>query len=510
LLPTAVILELVVAASWLDLNAPVPPQVYSDERQSVAYLQGHRGEGRVLSIASDAYNPGDAATLQRIATATTGADSVYRTLVSTKFSEILTPNLSLAYNVDSIDGYDGGILPLANYVALKQVFLPPCGICANPDAILREELAALPPTRWLQLLGVGEVINDRIHDFNNAGTAYDLTNTLSVSAGATTDAGHFAPAPATGVGIVTDITGASPAAGAPVARISLTDTAGRTTDATLTAGVDTAPLLGTPVVQPNTTLRDPPDGHAYLATVALPDRPWLTTIHITSLLSAGTLEVRAISLHDALTQSDTTVTLSASGDLSRVLSGDVNIYHVAGAGAPAFLALRTQMTGDDARAATLLRDPQFPLLQQAVLSYPDLGPRLSLPARILRRLDDIVQGDPPILPAPPVATAQHGSASILRQGDRVQADITTDGTAFLVLKQAWYPGWRATVDGRRVPIYRADLAMQAVAVPPGRHMVVVDYRPASVLLGAGVSALGLIVLLLVGLFGWRRGGGRPR
>jgi uncharacterized membrane protein YfhO len=133
-----------------------------------------------------------------------------------------------------------------------------------------------------------------------------------------------------------------------------------------------------------------------------------------------------------------------------------------------------------------------------------------LPARILRRLDDIVQGDPPILPAPPVATAQHGSASILRQGDRVQADITTDGTAFLVLKQAWYPGWRATVDGRRVPIYRADLAMQAVAVPPGRHMVVVDYRPASVLLGAGVSALGLIVLLLVGLFGWRRGGGRPR
>jgi len=147
LLPTAVILELVVAASWLDLNAPVPPQVYSDERQSVAYLQGHRGEGRVLSIASDAYNPGDAATLQRIATATTGADSVYRTLVSTKFSEILTPNLSLAYNVDSIDGYDGGILPLANYVALKQVILPPCAICANPDAILREELAAPPPTR---------------------------------------------------------------------------------------------------------------------------------------------------------------------------------------------------------------------------------------------------------------------------------------------------------------------------------------------------------------------------
>lgn len=513
-LPAAAVLELVVAASWLELNAPIPPQVYSNERQSVAYLQGHRNDGRVLSIAGDGYSPGDAAMLQRLASATTGPASAYRTLVATKFADILTPNLSLAYNLDSIDGYDGGILPLANYVALKQLILPSCAICANPDAILREELAAPPPTRWLQLLGVGDIINDRIHDFNYGGAAYDLTNTLQVPPGGSTSAGRFAPAPATTVGIVSDITGANPAAGAPVARVSLTDTTGRTTDEILIAGANTASLLGSPSVQPNTTLRQPPDGHAYLATVALPERPWLATIHIASLLPAGDVEIRAISLHDALTQSDTTVTLSSSGALTRVLSGDVNIYHVSGAASPAFLALRTVVTGDDTQVATLLRNPQFPLLQQAVLSYPNIGPRLSLPTRALRRLDAMLQGDPRLLPAPSPATAQHASASIVRQGDRLQADVTADGTAYLVLKQAWYPGWRATIDGQRVPIYRADLALQAVAVPVGRHTVVVDYQPASVLVGAVVSVAGLIVLLAVALLArrtfWRDVGGTSR
>lgn len=514
ILPAGAILELVVAASWLDLNAPIPPQVYSNERQSVTYLQGHRGDGRLLSIAEDTYNPGDAATLERLATAETGPGSAYRTLVATKFADILTPNLSLAYNLDSVDGYDGGILPLANYVALKQLILPSCAICANPDAILREELAAPPPTRWLQLLGVGDVINDRIHDFNNAGTAYDLTNTLRVPPGGSVNVGRFAPAPATAVGIVGDITGADPPTGTPVARVSLTDTTGRTTDAILIAGVNIAPLLGHPTVQPNTALRQPPDGHAYLATVALPERPWPATIHVTSLLPTGEVEIRAISLRDALTQSDSTVTLSASGALTRVFSGDVNIYHVAGAASPAFLALRTQTAADDTQAATVLRNPRFPLLQRAVLSYPDIGPHLSLFTRALRRLDGILQGDPRLLPAPPVATARHADAGIVRQGNRLQADVTSDGTAYLVLKQAWYPGWRASVDGRRVPIYRADLALQAVAVPPGRHTVVVDYQPATPLVGAAVSLAGLVFLLTVALLArrtfWRDGAGTSR
>jgi hypothetical protein len=224
------------------------------------------------------------------------------------------------------------------------------------------------------------------------------------------------------------------------------------------------------------------------------------------LLPTGNVEVRAITLHDGLTQSDTSVTLSADGALGRVLSGDVDIYHVAGAASPVFLAVRTQVAGDDTQAEKMLRRPDYPLLQQAILSYPDLGPHVSLATRALRRLDATLQGEPRLLPAPPPATAGHGTFTVVSRGDGLQARVTADGEVYLVVKQSWYPGWRATVDGRQVPIYRADLALQAVAVPAGTHTVVVTYHPASVLVGAAVSVAGLIGLLLVLMAGVRRRG----
>jgi hypothetical protein len=149
------------------------------------------------------------------------------------------------------------------------------------------------------------------------------------------------------------------------------------------------------------------------------------------------------------------------------------------------------------------------LTREVVLSYPDLGPRLSLPARALRRLERLVQGDPPLLPSPPAAGASGGKVSVSRRGTRLQAQVSTDGPAYLVLKQAWYPGWRATVDGRRIPIYRADLALQAVPVPTGQHAVVVEYRPGSLVVGAALSLAAAVALLAL-LGAGRLAAGSPR
>ncbi len=505
----ASLLELVVAASWLDFNKVVPDLVYANERQTIAFLQGHPDYGRALSIASDSFDPGDGDALRQIATRITGPDSAYTTVVSTKFQDILTPNLALAYDVSSVDGYDGGILPLESYVALKRLFLPSCGICGNNDAILREELTAPPALRWLQLLGVGAVVNDRLHEFRADGTAYDLTNTLTVAPGNAVLLDHFDPVPATSIGLITDVAGAAPTTGTPVANVMISDSAGGDVTAQLVAGSDTAALNAPSPLPGATALRDRPSGHAYLATIALPDRRWLRGVRIQSLLSSGSLEVRALSLRDALTNSAVPVTPSATGDVSRVLSGDVNLYHVDAAGLPVFLAYQDEVAVDDSTAANLLGKSDYPLTQQVVLRYPDFGPRLSLPARALRRLNGIVQGEPRLLPSPPKAGAQSGSYRVSRQGTRLQAQVTVDGPAYLVLKQAWYPGWRATVDGKRVPIFRADLALQAVPVPAGQHEVVVDYQPGSVIVGTVVSlAAALALIILVGIGAWRRKGRR--
>ena len=66
----------------------------------------------------------------------------------------------------------------------------------------------------------------------------------------------------------------------------------------------------------------------------------------------------------------------------------------------------------------------------------------------------------------------------------------------VVLTDAWFPGWEATVDDVPAPILRADYAFRAVALATGRHRIRMVYRPRAFRQGAAVS---LLVLLLSSL-----------
>ena len=80
--------------------------------------------------------------------------------------------------------------------------------------------------------------------------------------------------------------------------------------------------------------------------------------------------------------------------------------------------------------------------------------------------------------------------------DRVRLDVEAERAGYVVLADAFDPGWRATLDGAAVPLLRANVAFRAVAVPPGRHVVEIVYRPRAVTLGL---ALTLLTLALVGV-----------
>jgi hypothetical protein len=97
-----------------------------------------------------------------------------------------------------------------------------------------------------------------------------------------------------------------------------------------------------------------------------------------------------------------------------------------------------------------------------------------------------------------------------RNGLTLDATLERDG--WVLLADAWYPGWRASVDGEEAAIRRADGVLRAVAVPAGRHRVEFEYSPASFLLGAWIS-VGTASLLLLGAVGAlvrRPSRGRPR
>jgi hypothetical protein len=88
---------------------------------------------------------------------------------------------------------------------------------------------------------------------------------------------------------------------------------------------------------------------------------------------------------------------------------------------------------------------------------------------------------------------------------RVSIDVSASTPAYLVLFDAWFPGWVARVDGVDARLFRADHAFRAVWVPEGRHAVDFHYRPMSVVVGGLITALGLVIIgvLVVG-HRWRR------
>ena len=79
----------------------------------------------------------------------------------------------------------------------------------------------------------------------------------------------------------------------------------------------------------------------------------------------------------------------------------------------------------------------------------------------------------------------------------------------LVLLDTFYPGWRAEVDGREVPIRPANVAFRAVEVEAGSHEVRFSYRPASVIAGGAITLAALALTALGLLFGRARRAERP-
>jgi len=95
-----------------------------------------------------------------------------------------------------------------------------------------------------------------------------------------------------------------------------------------------------------------------------------------------------------------------------------------------------------------------------------------------------------------------GTARIERYGaDRVTISAESERGGYLVLTDAWFPGWTANVDGRETRVERADHAFRAVKLAPGRHEVEFRYAPMSVRLGLALSALAAIV---TGALAWPR------
>lgn len=501
---TALCLELLVVSQSLRYNQPSAPEAFSFWRPSIAFLRTDDGPHRFLSLSGIQYDPGDQPEMEAMLHGQLPEGAMYDYVVAAKQKEVLAYNLPLQFRLNSVDGYDGGLLPLRDFVTLEHLFLEPDRL--SLDGRLRQNLRHVPPGRLLSLLGVKYIITDKVYDVWVDGVFYDLqfSARLGLSGTRVVQTQQLPPFPTTALGIMSYLEGALDVPDdTPVARISLTDARGGVQRIELLAGQHTSEGRYKPQAKHRQARighnwPDDPDGHDYLAFIELPEVCQLSTVSMEAISSVGTFVLRGLSLVDTRTQTSQQIILSTEGRYRLVHSGDVKIYENLEFLPRAFLVHQAEISSGDEATLVRLRDPTFDPAQSVILSAEE---GLSPDQEALYWQEAGVPGED----KPPVA-----EVTILEYApERVLIQANSQAAGYLVLSDTYYPGWTATVDSRPAAIHRANLMMRAVRLGPGTHQVEFRYQPTSLQIGVWISGAAWVAWIVVITLAWsRRCGGR--
>ena len=115
----------------------------------------------------------------------------------------------------------------------------------------------------------------------------------------------------------------------------------------------------------------------------------------------------------------------------------------------------------------------------------------------------LLERSPPDLAHPANISADRASLTTY-EADRISLRTSTGAPGLLVLSEAYYPAWKAYVDGRPVPLYVADHVLRTVPVPAGEHTVELRYESWSLRVGMAVSLISYLALIALALAGARR------
>ncbi len=522
---TILALDLLLAARALPHTQPTAPQAVYDVRTASAHLLTEpqralhpAAAGRLLSISEITFDPGDMPDWRRIlrggARPQLGEAAFEEFIIALKSQEILAPNLSLLWRIPTVDGFDGGVLPLLRYNAFLSLLIPPEELV--PDGRVREQLRTVPSAGTLDLMDVRFVITDKVRDVWYDDVYYDrqIGATLagdgtgeSAGAGArlTVDAPHNFEATAVDVvGFVTanSETLQAEAANLPLAEITALIGGERHAIGRFLTGSQAGSFKAAAGPAATVTGGNAPvinqDGETgqqeYLARFALAEPARLDALEIALVESAASakLAVQAVTLVDERTKTFVPLLPSDRGRFRSVHSGDVKIYaRLGGSG-------RAQLVGAVRPAASL--EEALKMLRVSDVTNAS-------------QASAVVETSAAAVAAWGLAdrsSAPSGSevAVVSYEPERIVVHTRSERPSFLLLKDAYYPGWQAAVNGEPVEVVAANVLFRGVPVPAGESEVIFSYRPATWRTGLRLSlAGGLLWLLLAALtygHAWKR------
>ncbi|HZY04300.1 MAG TPA: hypothetical protein VFF02_12455, partial [Anaeromyxobacteraceae bacterium] len=94
----------------------------------------------------------------------------------------------------------------------------------------------------------------------------------------------------------------------------------------------------------------------------------------------------------------------------------------------------------------------------------------------------------------PLATSGGRVIEVSRGPQSLRLTAEAEGEGLLVINDAFWPGWVATLDGSPATIMAADYLVRAVRFPAGRHLLEMRYCPPEVRLGKLLTVAGALAL----------------
>ncbi len=462
--------ELLAAGTALPFNRATAPEALDSLRPSLLLLKSEGADSRFISLSDIFFDPGDKTELESAFADQLNEAAFYDLLVATKQKEIVAPNLPLYYRLASADGFDGGILPLRDYVAFQQLLLPP-GQTASPDGRLREVLREVPESKWLSLMNVRHIITDKTMDAWIDNVFYDLQFGTAPGPNYTATVARVPRFQATALGVVSHLQGAAQLTqGTSVAQLVIGFEDGMTQTYSLRAGVETAEGVYTGSIAHQAAqvgghfVRDQPQVNDYVVRLSWDKAKTVTSVQIIPSMITNQLVIRGMTLIDERTGGFQPLVVSGRGRFALVHSGDVKIYENLDVLPRAFAVSEARFVEDQLAA---MRDPAFDPTRQVILDPPPPG------LKVIEKSDSY----------------EVTTTLVLYQPEHVIVDVQ-NSAGWLVLTDSYYPGWRALIDGQPAPLFRADLLFRAVPVV-GTHRVEFIYDPLSIKVGIGISLLAL-------------------
>jgi hypothetical protein len=300
--------------------------------------------------------------------------------------------------------------------------------------------------------------------------------------------------------------------GEEVARVLVTDAEGQVQTESLLAGRDTSEWsydcrVIKPQVQhrqaqvfssfPASMYDEPCEGHFYLSRLNLTPARDVSAVELQWAGHGGAMTVDKISLMDeGKGASEAVSPLSIKGNPWRFVeeTGQARVYENAGVMPRAWLVHEVVNLA-----------PEEMLLAIKTARLPD--GRIFDPARVA-----LVEDPSPTPMQGEEAGAEAARAEVTQlSNDFMEVRTASPAPSFLVTSDAYYPGWRATMDGEQVMVFRANYALRGVQLPPGEHVIRFEFRPKTFYYGAAISllaALILIVSLMLPVL-WRKYGKTP-